>query len=198
MIRLTTALLLSTALLSGPAFAQSQGDITVGLGFGLVSPKSDNGTLVGLDVEVEDDARPIFTAEYFFMDNVGVELLAAIPFEHDIKLDGEDIGSTKHLPPTVSLNYHFPNTSAFTPYLGVGVNFTSFFSEDSDLGDLDLENSWGLSAQAGLDYQVSPNGAVRLNVRWIDIDTDASLNGDDLGEVEIDPLFVGVSYVHRF
>lgn len=194
-------LTLSTALaaLSAPAFAQSQGDWTVGVGVGYVDPKSDNGTLAGFSTEVGSDARPIFTVEYFFRDNLGIELLAATPFKHDVTLGGSvDAGSVKHLPPTLSLNYHFPTNSAWKPYVGVGLNYTTFFDEESPLGDLKVDDSFGASVQAGLDYLVSDTGALRLNVRWFDIDSDVTLNGTDIGTVEIDPWLVGVSYVHRF
>ena len=194
------ALTLSTALvaLAAPAFAQNQGDWTVGLGLGYLNPKSDNGTLNnGASVEVDSDTRPIFTVEYFVRDNLGIELLAATPFKHDITLAGNiDGGSVKHLPPTLSLNYHFDTGSAWKPYVGAGLNYTIFF--DESLSGLKLDNSFGVALQAGLDYQVTEKGAVRLNVRWFDIDSDVSLNGQDLGTAEIDPWLVGVSYVHKF
>jgi outer membrane protein len=46
--------------------------------------------------------------------------------------------------------------------------------------------------------KVSANDALRAEVRWIDINSDVSLNGAKIGKVQIDPLVVGVSYVHRF
>ncbi|SLN18375.1 Outer membrane protein W precursor [Ruegeria meonggei] len=194
-------LALSTALvaLAAPAFAQNQGDWTVGVGVGYLDPKSDNGTLAGLDADVDADTRPIFTAEYFVRDNLGIELLAATPFSHEVTLGGSiDAGTVKHLPPTLSLNYHFPTNSVWKPYVGAGINYTIFFDEKSALGDLELDNSVGLALQAGLDYMVTDKGAVRLNVRWFDIDSDVKLNGADIGTAEIDPWLVGVSYVHRF
>ncbi len=194
-------LTLSTALaaLSAPAFAQSQGDWTIGVGVGYLDPKSDNGTLAGASAEIDSDTRPIFTAEYFVRDNLGIELLAATPFKHSITLGGStDAGTVKHLPPTLSLNYHIPTNSAFKPYVGAGLNYTVFFDEESPLGDLKVDNSFGVSLQAGLDYMVSDRGAVRLNVRWFDIDSDVTLNGANIGQAEIDPWLVGVSYVHRF
>ncbi len=193
------ALTAALALLSAPVLAQSQGDWTIGVGVGNVNPKSDNGTLAGLGADIDDDTSFIFTAEYFVRDNVGIELLAATPFEHDVSLDGVGgIGSTKHLPPTLSVNYHFPTQSAWKPFVGIGVNYTDFFEEKSSLGKLELDSSWGASVQAGLDYQISDRGAVRLNVRWFDIDTDAKLDGADIGTANIDPILIGVSYVHRF
>lgn len=195
------ALTLSTALvaLAAPAFAQSQGDWTVGVGVGYLNPKSDNGTLAGQKAEIDSDTRPIFTAEYFIRDNLGIELLAATPFKHTVTLGGSaEAGTVKHLPPTLSLNYHFPTNSAWKPYVGAGLNYTIFFDEKSALGDLKVDDSFGVSLQAGLDYMVSDNGAVRLNVRWFDIDTDVKLNGTKIGKADIDPFLVGVSYVHKF
>ncbi len=201
MTKKLAALTLSTALvaLAAPAFAQSQGDWTVGVGVGYLDPKSDNGTLAGFDAEIDSDTRPIFTVEYFVQDNLGIELLASTPYKHDVTLGGSvDAGSVKHLPPTLSLNYHFPTNSAWKPYVGAGLNYTIFFEEDSPLGDLDLDNSFGVSLQAGLDYMVTEKGAVRLNVRWFDIDSDVKLDGNNIGTAEIDPFLIGLSYVHRF
>jgi outer membrane protein len=192
-------LLCALASAPGLAVAQSQGDWTVGFGVGNVNPKSDNGTLAGVDVDVDDSTRPIFTVEYFVYDNIGIELLAATPFQHDISLAGSKVAKTKHLPPTLSLNYHFPTQSAWKPYVGAGVNYTIFWDEDIDGGaDLDLDNSWGFAVQAGLDYQISTTSAVRFTARYIDIDADADLDGDDIGTAKIDPVVLSVSYVHSF
>ena len=187
------------ALMAGPALAQSQGDWTFGIGVGYVDPKSDNGDLAGLEADVDADESFVFTAEYFIRDNLGIELLAATPFEHDVELDGGiDAGSTKHLPPTLSLNYHFPTNSPWKPYVGAGINYTAFFEEDSDLGKLELDDSWGYALQAGIDYQINDTGAVRFNVRYIDIESDVELDGEDIGTAEIDPVIWTIAYVFRF
>ncbi|CUJ86870.1 Outer membrane protein W precursor [Ruegeria denitrificans] len=200
MTRTLAALTLSTALVAfaAPAIAQNQGDWTLGVGVAYLDPKSDNGTLAGFEADVSSDVSAIFTAEYFVRDNLGIELLAATPFNHNIALGGTDIASTKQLPPTLSLNYHFPTNSVWKPYVGAGLNYTIFFDQKTPLGDLDIDNSLGVSLQAGLDYMITEKGAVRLNVRWFDIDSDVKLDGVDIGKAEIDPWLVGLSYVHRF
>lgn len=192
------AIFASLTTLAGPAVAQSQGDWLLGIGVGYVSPKSNNGTIAGASATVGDDTRPIFTAEYFFRDNLGVELLAAAPFKHTISLNGTAAATVKQLPPTLSLNYYFQTQSAFTPFVGVGVNYTTFFDETSALGTVRLKDSWGVALKAGADYAVSDNGRLRLDLRWMDIDTDVTLNGASVGTAEIDPLVVSFSYVHRF
>lgn len=192
------------ALLASPAVAQSQGEWTLGLGLANVNPKSDNGTLAGgtVPVSIGDSTRPTVTVEYFIRDNLGVELLAALPFKHTIKSNGTEIGTVKHLPPVISLQYHFDATPQLKPFVGVGVNFTGFWDGNAkgplDGADLQVKNSWGLAAHLGTDYWISDKSAIRADLRWIDIDSDVHLNGTRIGKVEIDPLVVGVSYIMKF
>ena len=198
------AIALAFGGLAAPAFAQDAGQWTFSVGAHQVNPKSDNGSLAGntLDVEVGSNVRPTVTAEYFVRDNLGIEVLAALPFQHDIDIKGlGKVGSTKHLPPVVSLQYHFGKGNV-KPFVGAGINYTYFFSESTSGAlagsKLNLDNSWGLAAHAGIDFKVGDKGAIRVDARWIDIDTDVSLNGTNLGTVNVDPLVYGAAYVFNF
>lgn len=200
---LSLAAALATA--SAPAPAQSRGDWTVGIGVHQVDPKSDNGKLAGgtLPVRVDSDLKPTFTGEYFIADHLGLELLASWPFKHDIAIAGLGrVGSARQLPPTVSLQYHFNSAGRVSPFVGAGLNYTTFFGEDTTGAlagsTLRLDDSWGLAAHAGVDFKVSERGALRVDARWIDIDSKAQLDGQNLGTVNIDPWVYGVAYVHRF
>mgnify|MGYP003584476817 CR=1 FL=1 len=190
--------LLASAALALPALAQSAGDMTLGLGLAGVMPKDGNGTLAGAAADVGNNVRPSITFEYLIRDNLGIEVLGALPFKHDISLGGAFAGTTKHLPPTVSLNYHIPTGGKVTPFVGVGLNYTTFFEESSDLGDLKIKDSWGLAATLGADYALSDKGALRLDLRYIDIDSEVTLDGAPIGTVEIDPVVASVSYVMKF
>lgn len=53
-------------------------------------------------------------------------------------------------------------------------------------GDLALGDSWSLALHAGVDYRLSDRGALRVNLRWIDIDSEARLDGNRIGTVNID------------
>ena len=198
------------ALATSPALAQSAGSWTFGIGAHQVAPKSDNGTLTAtplgdLRMKVGNNARPTITAEYFIRDNLGLEVLAALPFQHDIAVAGVGkVGSTKHLPPTVSLQYHF-GQGKVKPFVGLGVNYTRFFSTKTEGpiagANLDLSDSWGLAGHVGVDFQVNERGALRIDYRQIDIDTDVKLNGAKLGTrntVNIDPAVYGIAYVLSF
>ncbi|HVJ39415.1 MAG TPA: OmpW family outer membrane protein [Stenotrophomonas sp.] len=202
---LCCALAAAAGAATAPAFAQSKGDWTLGAGVHQVNPKSDNGKLAGgtLAVNVDSDIKPTVTGEYFIADNLGIEVLAALPFKHDINIAGLGrVGSTKQLPPVVSIQYHFNGQGKVSPFVGAGVNYTMFFSEDTrgalQGSKLKLGDSWGLAAHAGVDFAVAKNGSLRVDARWIDIDSDVKLNGQKIGRVNIDPWVYGVAYVHRF
>ena len=204
-ILIPSLLAVSLAGAALPAFAQSKGDWTLGVGVHQVAPKSNNGSLANntLHLDIGSSARPTITFEYFVRDNLGVEVIAALPFEHDINIEGLGrVGTTKHLPPTVSLQYHFNGDGRVAPFVGAGVNYTKFFSETTRGAlagsDLSLRGSWGDALHAGLDFKVSEKAAVRMDARWIDIDTRVRLDGAELGTANIDPLVYGVAYVLKF
>lgn len=187
-------------ILSPAANAHEKGDWLLRVGVGHVDPKSSNGDIASVD----SGTALVFNGTYFFTPNVGFEILAATPFSHDIKLasDGTKVGETKHLPPTFSLQYHFDTAGAFNPYVGAGLNYTLFFDEDTEgplAGtSLKLDDSFGLAAQLGTDFEVSETISLNFDVRWIDINTDAELDGAALEEVEIDPMVYSLTAVWKF
>ena len=213
-MKLQSLVLVAAAFTMTTAFAVPAGTWSVAAGAHMVNPKSDNGTLADgtLSVEVDDDIRPTISGEYFFADNVGVELLAAIPFHHDITLtdaDGNKIDAkTQHLPPTLSIQYHFDGYNMpmnVKPFVGVGVNYTTFFKEKiySDaFENLKLDDSVGIAGHIGLDIPFAPTEYFRIDARYMDIKTDASVesNGNtvELGEVDISPWVYGVAFVKQF
>ena len=191
------ALLGATAV--NTAFAFDQGDWLVRFGLSDIDPKSDNSPIVSVD----SAWGATFNFTYMMTDNWAVEVLAAWPYEHDISLvGGPEVASTEHLPPTVSLQYHFMADSTFQPYVGLGVNYTMFFSEDTygelEGSDLSLDDSWGLAYELGADFMLGETWFLNASFRYIDIETDASVNGDFLGTVEIDPWVYGAHLGFRF
>jgi len=146
-----------------------------------------------------------------------VGVLGAYPFEHDIKPKGNlkavtgsgDVGETKQLPPTVTLQWHFPTGTSFHPYLGAGINYTYFFDEDTKgaLGDtganLDIDNSWGWAGEAGVDYLFPNDWMVSAQLWYIGIKPDAEVKGGTLGlnedlDVEINPWVFMASFGKKF
>lgn len=197
-----TSLLASIALsmgFAGTATAFEPGDWLVRVGASYVSPASDNHEIVS----VESATSMTFNFTYMMTDVWALELLAAYPFKHDLELqDGTKVGSTEHLPPTLSIQYHFNPTEKFQPYVGFGINYTNFFSEKTTgplTGtDLSLGDSWGLAGQIGFDVLLNDDWFFNLDARYLDIDTKATLDGVSLGKVEVDPWVFGAHIGYRF
>lgn len=195
------AAIVAAALLPLAGANAQENDSAWLLRFGVttVSPKSNNSAIVSVD----DGTQLTVNATYFFKPNWGFEILAAIPFEHDLRLvNGTPIGDTQHLPPTFSLQYHFIPDGKARPYLGLGLNYTTFMSESlaGPLAgsDLKLDDSTGLAFQVGIDFPINDRWLINLDARSIDIETDAKLNGAFLTKVAIDPTTFGVNIGYRF
>mgnify|MGYP001054889817 FL=1 len=194
---------------SAPVFAQSAGDFLVRGGLGHVSPNEKSGDLGGVpgnQVSVGNDSSLALTLAYLLSDNVGVELVGALPFKHDIygaaALAGAGkVGSTKHLPPTVLAQYYFNPKGAVRPYVGAGLNFTWFFGEKTTGAlagtELKLGNSWGLAGEAGVDIDLGGNWFANAAVWYMDIDTKARTALGD-ATVQIDPWVGFIGLGHRF
>jgi len=197
---------LASGLFAGTAQAYEAGDWIGRVGIWGVFPKSDNLNNVlgtGATLDVDDGYSLGFNVTYMVNPNIGIELLAALPFKHDIDLSGAGrIGETKHLPPTLSVQYHFMPSNNIRPYVGLGLNYTTFFSEKTTGAlsgtSLKLDDSWGLAGQLGVDIDVASNWFVNVDVRYINIETDATVNGVGIGTVEINPWVVGLNIGTRF
>lgn len=195
------SLLLGLGLLYvfSPAYAANKGDWILRTGAASVNPNDSSGTLSGaptVGVAV-DNAQGIFiNISYMLRDNIALELLAASPFTHTISATGAlsgDIAEAKQLPPTFSVQYHFSPTNSIRPYVGGGINYTTFFSEKATavISDISLDDSWGLAAQAGVDIDINKDWFFNADIRYIDIETTATTNLGTV-DVSIDPWVLSI------
>jgi len=204
-----------------PLSAYEQGDILLRVGVITASPNDDSsvithsvlGAVANTSAGVEDDTQLGITGTYMFSIHIGLELLAATPFEHDITTQGLGVpvaGSAKHLPPTLCLQYYpLKKESRFQPYIGVGLNYTTFFSEKptaamtTALGftDLELDDSFGVAAQLGFDVLIKNNWLFNVGLWYADIDTTATFSGGGNSatvDVEIDPIIFNIGLGYKF
>lgn len=206
---LIAATLLSAGF-SAAVSAHQAGDIIVRAGVAVVAPTESSDPVATFgEFQISNNAQLGLNFGYMLTDNLGVELLAATPFSHDVSLkDVGQIANTKHLPPTLVAQYYFGDAnSALRPYIGAGVNFTKFFDNkftndlDGALTDLSLSDSWGLAAQLGVDYKLSKNCLVNASVWYAQISTDVEfkLGGTPVAiETDINPWVYMVSVGYTF
>lgn len=240
MSRTFTLSVVAASLLAaaGSVHAYQAGDILVRAGAVLVDPQDSSGTVTlggagvgdgNWKVSVDSNTQLGLNLSYMITDHIAVGLLAATPFKHSISASGSiagagKLGETKHLPPTLTLQYYpLHSGHKFQPYLGLGINYTTFFEEkttdtltgavDAALGGgvastgLRLDDSFGVAAEIGMDYRLSDRFALNAAIWWADIDTTAKIDayaadGTRLGtakvDVDIDPLVYMIGFSYRF
>ena len=186
------------ALTSGAAFAQ-QAESPWLVRVRAVHLDSANKDSTGLGLSVNNKTIPEVDISYFFNKNVAAELILTVPQKHDLSSSvlGGRIGSLKHLPPSLLLQYHF-DAPGFKPYVGVGVNYTRFSNVNLPAGvDID-RNSWGGALQVGVDIPLSKNLYLNFDVKKVYIKTDVFAGGAKAGTFKVDPVLVGVGLGWRF
>lgn len=201
------------SLSSLPVDAKEAGDFLVRLRAVMVQPVEDGtAEAIGGDLSVNKSYMPEADFSYFFTNNIALELIATVT-QHDLELKNTavgdvDLGSTRVLPPTLLLQYHFFSQHIVSPYIGAGVNYTVFFDE-SDGGNalvssVDLDDNWGYAFQAGADLQIpDSNWVFNADVKriFVDPDVDVTLaNGQKIEgrNVDLDPWVIGVGVGYRF
>ncbi|MBX9872398.1 MAG: outer membrane beta-barrel protein [Burkholderiaceae bacterium] len=185
------------ALLCGGAYAQaSEGPWLVRVR--AVDLQSTNGDNTGLNLSVNDKVIPEVDISYFFTRNIAAELVLTVPQKHTLRSGSSDIGTLKHLPPTLLLQYHF-DAPGYKPYVGAGLNYTRFSSVNLTVAGADIERkSVGGALQVGVDIPLSKSLSLNLDLKKVYIDTDVSINGVKQGTFKVDPLLVGVGLGWRF
>ena len=165
---------------------------------------SANKDSTGLNLSVNNKTMPEVDVSYFFTPNIAAELILTYPQKHDLRSNGNKIGTLKHLPPTLLAQYHFTQFGKFKPYVGAGVNYTRFSSVNFDpavvaaLNPSIKKNSLGLALQAGFDYQLDSNWSLNLDIKKVQIKTDVRSFGNKVGSFKVDPVLVGVGVGYRF
>ncbi len=164
---------------------------------------SANKDSTGLGLSVNNKVFPEFDISYFLSPNLALELVLTYPQKHDVRSKGADIGTLKHLPPTLSLQYHFTGM-AVRPYVGVGLNYTRFFNVEfqpavvAALAPTIKKNSVGLALGAGVDVPMGGGWVFNVDVKKVKIETDVSSFGKNAGTFKVDPLLVSVGAGLRF
>lgn len=212
-----TAAVLSSAAMASASAQAEQGDFLI-RARGIVVAPTDNSSDVlpgfpGGSVDVENAVVPELDFTYFLTNNIGAELILATS-PHDLHGRGALSGLGKvadvmALPPTLTLQYHFNPNGKIRPYAGVGVNYTIFYDEDASnslvtaVGQtaIDVDDSFGVAYQFGVDFELSDRWFLNADVKYIQIDTSATLNSGgaiNTVDVDLDPIVAGIGVGMRF
>ena len=204
MKKIVSAALTGLALLATSALHAEEGPLLVRVRGVYISPadKSDANTAAGIPADaitVSTKTIPEVDFTYFFTKNFAAELILTYPQEHDVFLAGDKIGTFKHLPPTLTAQWHFLPDGPVDPYIGAGVNLTLISGVDLAGGTLDLDSSSvGLAGQLGLDIKVAPKWVLNLDAKYVQISSDVKAGGAKISAVQVDPWLLGAGVGYRF
>ncbi|MCS6892460.1 MAG: OmpW family protein [Rhodovarius sp.] len=201
-------------LAGGPAQAEEArgkraGDLVLGLGAVGVIPTNGSGRvdLLGGHPRASASGFPLADVTYFLTPQLSANLIASTTY-HTLQVRNSALGtlnagSVWALPPTLTLQFHPLPQARLSPYLGVGFN-TSFFYGHSGpysapVTRVRVGTSFGVAANLGLDYEITPNWLANLDLKWIQMQPRLGINGGALGgRADLNPFVVSAAVRYRF
>ncbi len=149
-------------------------------------------------ITVNDKWIPEVDISYFFTEHFATELVLTYPQKQNAYLDGQNIGSFRHLPPTLMLQYHILPKNDIRPYVGVGLNATHISDVNLPVG-MSLD-SWsvGPALQVGVDFKLAPSWYLNVDMKKVWINTDVKVDGGKISNAQLNPLIIGVGVGYRF
>ena len=196
-----TTVAAAAAGLSPAALAQQAGDVMVRARAVSLKP-ANTDTIAITDISVNKKTIPEVDVTYFFSPSVSAELVLTVPQKHDVSstAHGGKIGTLKHLPPTLLAQYRFTSlgTGPVTPYVGAGINLTLFSSVNLPAGFTIDKRSIGPAYQLGADIALGGAWSLNVDYKKVQIRTDLSSSGTNLGTIQVDPTLIGVGVGYKF
>lgn len=201
---LASALTAATLTLAAQAaLAYEAGDFFVRGGFAKTDSHSDIDLVdpgnFRTELDIRDGRGFTYGLGYLFHDQFGVELAGSERIKHDAHIGAPvDIAASfQRLPVNLMVNYYPLGglDSRVQPYVGAGINYTSFSGEPAGV---DLDDSYGAVGQIGVDLAITDNLLLNGSLNYADVGSDVSYLGEALGEAKVDPLTIGGGVTLRF
>lgn len=216
-----SAVALVAMLGHGAAQAQSAGNLLISVGGNNIDPKVHSGdlsasSLPGTKIDVKDASAPIAIFSYMLTDAISLQTFIGLPYKHEIIGAGAiagagKIGSVKQLSPTLIAQYRFlAPTSAFRPYVGLGLTYTYFFKEEGSATltgltnpggrptEMKVDNAWGTTTQIGATYAFNERWFADFSVIKTFISNTTHLSTGQSIDARLDPIILGLTVGYKF
>lgn len=204
------------------AHAQTAGTWMVRGGATTITPNVSSGdltapSLAGTKSSVGNSTRVSGGITYMLDNNISIDVPVAVPFKHDISGDGAiagvgKIADVKALPATVLAQWRFmESTSAFRPYVGVGITYAAFFGArststltaisggtPSNPTTLSIDSKWAATAQLGAAFAIDKNWFVDANYTYTPLSTRNTLSTGQTLDIKLDPSSFSLAVGYKF
>jgi len=174
-----------------------------------MTPEDSSSSIskIGGTVGATATAAPELDFSYFFTENIAAELIASTMKStvsaNNTAVGTFNVGTAWVLPPTLTVQYHFMPKSAFSPYIGAGLNITWFYATQAQypVTHYSIGNQIGPALQIGFDYNVTGHWFLNMDVKQIFLNVSSHV--DALGTTvkahdAMNPLVVGLGVGYRF
>ncbi len=159
-------------------------------------------TDLGANLNVNNKTIAEVDVSYFFSKNLAAELILTVPQKQHVYAGSTDLGTFKHLPPTLTVQYHFTELNGYKPYVGAGLNYTLINKESistNGTNKVTLSNSSvGFALQAGVDIPLTKQLSLNFDVKKVQLKTQVYVDGVDHGTLKLNPVLLGVGVGYRF
>ena len=162
----------------------------------------------GADAQTGDATTLIAVIERKLTPNIGIELVLGLPPKIKARATGSvaflggDVLSASNVAPTLIVNYYFGDESqTLRPYVGAGINYTTFRSIKSSLAPkVEMSDSTGLVVQAGLNYAINKQMGLFASVARVDVKSDVVATASTVLTTTIDfrPITYSAGVTFKF
>ena len=204
------------------AHAQTAGTWMVRGGATTITPNVSSGdltapSLVGTKASIGSSSRVSGGITYMVNNNLSIDVPVALPFQHDISGDGAilgagKIGDVKALPVTALAQWRFMEpTSAFRPYIGVGITYAAFYgakststltaitgSTPSNPTTLSIDSKWAATAQLGASMAIDKSWFLDASYTYTPLSTRTTLSTGQTLDAKIDPSSFSLAVGYKF
>jgi len=206
---------------AGVAHAQAAGSMLIKAGWNKIMPKVDSSELSapaipGSTIGIKSASSLLLTATYMFTNHISMEMMAGLPYKHDIvgtgAVDGVGkIGTVHQVSPTLMLQYRFfAQEAPLRPYLGAGVTWARFYDTEGSAALTAITNpggtpttigsdtAFGATFQGGLSYKLADHWFLDAAILKTYIKTDPVLSTGQTIEAKLNPVSVNLSVGYQF
>jgi outer membrane protein len=191
-----------------------EGKFGIGARIAYVNYSDDDYVVHGVKVDTEPDDATMYgmNLTYFFHRYASFELSVDYT-EADVELSAlglsGDAGEITQVPVLLTLRMHFSTNPKVSPYIGGGVGyyFNSFDTNRTVAefiygpgADIEVDDSFGYHVSGGIEYFVTDNAAINVDVKYIWQEVEAGVNvpGFTDEEFDIDTFVAGAGFKYYF
>jgi outer membrane protein len=173
-----------------------------------IIPEDSNSSItpIGGRITVDPSVSPEVDLSYFVTDHIAIEGEAGVLYSSiaakNTAYGDITIGKVWSAPIDLTLQYHLLPQSRFNPYVGAGLNVTTYFGEQAAGGlvqNFSVDTAVGAVLEIGADYQIAGRWYANLDVKQLLLGAQAHINNGEVDAKDrLNPVILGAGIGYQF